>query len=95
MAKRIYKYPVPGKITAPVWRWLQPRMQYGVPVVWAELDDEADVHDWIIVYVGTGWEIDENDELYKVMEEGHYCGTVEDGAYIWHVYACRADLCGQ
>ena len=88
MAKRIYKYPVPTTMVAPVNKWLNARIQDDHLMVWAELDDACKELEWVIVYIGTGWEIEENEELYDVMQYGHYCGSVEDGPYIWHVYAC-------
>lgn len=88
MAKRIYKYPVPTIITAPVNKWLDARIQDNHLMVWAELDDDCKEMEWVLVYIGTGWEIEKDDELYDVMQFGTYCGSVEDGPYIWHVYAC-------
>ena len=92
MAKRIYKYAVPSTVTASVSKWLNARMQNGHLVVWAELDDNCPIQEWLLIYAGTGWEIEEDEALYDVMQYGHYCGSVEDGPYIWHVYACPKHL---
>lgn len=89
MAKRIYKYAVPGKITGRVKQWLQPHYQCGHLMVWAELDDTMPEEDWTIVPIGTGWELEGADAT--VLDNGQYCGTVleEDGPFVWHVYAVR------
>lgn len=92
MAKRIYKYNFPGNVIAPVSRWLQARMQNERPVIWAELDDDCPVQEWVLIYVGTGWEIENDEPMYDIMQHGQYCGTVEDGPYMWHVYACPKQL---
>lgn len=81
--KKIYKYEVPGRMTGKVSKWLQPHWQYGKLVVWAELDDNVEEKEWILVPVGTGWEME------KELDNSTYCGTVleEDGPYVWHIYA--------
>ena len=91
MAKRIYKYAVPGKMTGRVKKWLQPHYQYGQLMVWAELDDNMPEEDWVIVPIGTGWELEGAEAT--VLDNGEYCGTVleEDGPFVWHVYAVRKE----
>lgn len=89
MAVKIYKYAVPGRMTGPVRRWLQPLMQDGKPQIWAELDDNLAESSWALIPVGTGWELEGEDAEF--IRQGQYCGTVNDGIYIWHVYACRLD----
>ena len=85
--KTIYKYNVPSVIKGPVKRFLQPQMQNGVPRIWAELDDKLEEKEYYVMYVGTGWFLEPEDEEYKFMEDGIYCGTVIDGPFVWHVYA--------
>lgn len=91
MAKRIYKYAVPGKMTGRVKRWLQPHYQYGQLMVWAELDDSMPEENWVIVPIGTGWELEGAEAT--ILDSGEYCGTVleEDEPYVWHVYAVRKE----
>ena len=92
MAKRIYKYAVPGKMTGRVKRWLQPNYQYGELMIWAELDDNVEEEEWTVVPVGTGWEIEGSDAT--ILDEGVYCGTVleDDGTFIWHIYAVKTSV---
>ncbi len=85
MGKRIYKYEVPGAIHAQVGQWLQPHMQNGKLCIWAEIDDTAPEREWIVTFVGTGWELDAT-----IPDYAQYCGTVMDGAFVWHVFAFEA-----
>ena len=85
--KTIYKYTVPGPIKAPVKRFLQPHMQNGQMQIWAELDDSLEEKEYYVVYAGTGWIVEPEDELHTFMEDGIYCGTVLDGCWVWHIYA--------
>lgn len=89
MAKRIYKYAVPGKITGRVKQWLQPHYQNGQLMIWVELDDTMPEEDWTVVPIGTGWELEGADAT--TLDNGQYCGTVleEDSPFVWHVYAVR------
>ena len=87
MAVKIYKYPVPGRVNAPVRRWLQPHLQDGRMMMWAELDEDLPEQSWAIVPVGTGWEMTGEDAEF--MRKGVYCGTVIDDPHVWHIYACK------
>lgn len=87
--KTIYKYEVPGKIKGKIKRFLQPQMQYGQVMIWAELDSSLPEREFIATPIGTGWEIERGDGMFDIMENGIYCGTVMDDPYVWHVYVCE------
>lgn len=83
--KTIYKYelPVDGgviTITDKVEKFLDVRLQDGVPRIWAIVDTDKKAENPInIVAIGTGWEASEN--------LGEYLGTLEDHwGYIWHYF---------
>ena len=92
--KTIYKYEVPGKITAKVKRFLQPHMQYGKIMIWAELDEDAEERDYYVIPVGTGWIMEPGDGGLEIMEHGIYCGTVMADPFVWHIYAGDMEKCG-
>ena len=86
MGRRIYKYQVPGAFRAKVSRWLHAEMQDDKLCVWAETDDNEPELEWIVTFVGTGWELD-----VTLPDDAIYCGTVMDGAFVWHVFALRCE----
>lgn len=82
MGRRIYKYEVPSALRARVGRWLHADMQNGKLCAWAEIDDSVPEQEWIVTFTGTGWELD-----VALPDDAIYCGTVMDGAFVWHVWA--------
>lgn len=88
--KTIYKYdlPIDGgviTITDKVEKFLNVRLQNGVPRIWAIVDtDEKAKNPVNIMAIGTGWEASEN--------LGEYLGTLEDDwGYIWHYFKINLD----
>lgn len=78
MRRLIYKYTFDDEMCGVIAaeRILTAQMQHGKIRVWYEHginDKEYEV--WV---VGTGWPIEADAE---------YIGTVQDGIYVWHVYA--------
>lgn len=89
--RTIYKYELPGggicKLKLPqgfkkLHLGLDP---CGDLCMWAEVDTEMPLEDWLICGLGTGWSL--NDLLINGMEKSEYMGTINDGIYyMWHYY---------
>ena len=81
--KTIHKYPLSlqreQKIDTPFdWRFLTVQMQNGVITIWAEVIPDGKTIARPVYIVGTG---------HDVPKFGSYRGTVQDGSFVWHVYA--------
>lgn len=53
------------------------QMQERIPTLWAEVDEDAEKELRSFRIFGTGHLLDDKTE---------YCGTIQDGAYVWHIY---------
>ena len=84
--KRIFKYklPVDGgieRIDANVIKWLDIKIQDGLPHIWAIVDTEGCTKSYEFIAWGTGWDVP--DELLDC----EYMGTAIDGyGYVWHYF---------
>lgn len=76
----IYKYPVNGKyLTLPIdSRFLHVAYQDHMMHVWIELGKSEETLDYVVDYVGTGWEQDTSDKAY--------IGSVDRDGFVWHVF---------
>ena len=89
--KTIYKYALPagGAARVPLPHNFK-KLHLGLDpsnllCMWAEVDTEEPLEDWIIQGVGTGWPLD--DMPYFTSDECEYMGTINDGIYyMWHYY---------
>lgn len=61
-------------------KFLDAQLQGDRVTVWYEVGDDSDL--WEIYLVGTGW---------PVPEGATYIGTVQQGAYVWHVYGGKVE----
>lgn len=80
----IWKFKLTGPdklIKAPVEKWLTVQEQNGSLCVWAIVDHDTEAKDYYIYTLGTGWPVS------KIV--GDYVGTVQEGAYVWHVFAAQ------
>ena len=83
MSRAVWKYtmPHPGlkmDILVPVgFKPLCAGMQEGLPVLWCEVDADAEKAQTTFDTLGTGWDIPDGFS---------YAGTIRDGALVWHVY---------
>lgn len=84
--RRIYKYPLNNSgtidsIVAPIIRTLKIKMQKGVPMLWAEIDDNMEPFELLVLSIGTGWAVSD------ALEDWNYMGTViDDEELVWHYY---------
>lgn len=88
--KSIHKYTISlegSAIDAPVVKFLDVQMQYGLPRVWAEVDTSLPERHFLIIPIGTGWDLDEMIH-FDIMT---YMGTVQEssGTLVWHLYCCE------
>lgn len=88
--KSIHKYTITMdgvSIDAPVVKFLDVQMQYGLPRIWAEIDTSLPDRHFFIVPIGTGWDLDELAHFDMMT----YLGTVQEssGALVWHLYYCE------
>lgn len=60
------------------FKFLCAQMQNRLITLWAEVDASRPKRRVTVFIVGTGREVPCNAK--------HYLGTVQDGAYVWHVY---------
>ena len=82
--KAIWKCPIKmhyDKITAPVEKFLTAQMQRDTLCVWAIVDTEKEDRTFAISVMGTGWCLGQPEKI------GDYIGTVQDGIYVWHLFA--------
>lgn len=54
------------------------QMQHGVITGWFEVDDEIPNRDHWFKVVGTGHDV--------TYDDSEYIATVQDGAFVWHIY---------
>ena len=60
------------------------QMQYGMPYIWAAVDDSARLEPRRVVVIGTGC------ELPADMGRSEYISTFQtDGGCVWHVFAAK------
>lgn len=84
--KTIYKYATPASenhldvphVVRPLHAGLDPATR--TLAVWLLVDTDAPRQTFKVYVHGTGWPL-EDAEMYE-----QYLDTVEDGAYIWHVF---------
>ena len=83
--KKIVKYTIEDGdliIAAKDPKWLDAQMQDGLIRVWAIVDLAAeDKEEYYLYTLGTGW------PCKRI--PGEYIGTVQDGCYVWHVFAAQ------
>lgn len=82
----IYKYPLDFRveqiIDAPIVRPLRIDFQNGVPHLWAIVDTEKSIEEWLVIRSGTGWNLS---ELPIGDYDSYLNSTVESSApYVWH-----------
>ncbi|MCD8178085.1 MAG: hypothetical protein LUE98_11935 [Tannerellaceae bacterium] len=58
---------------------LSSQIQNGVPILWAEVDTNAEKHAVTVKMFGTGCEIPEDEWLL-------FCGSFQINGYVWHAY---------
>jgi hypothetical protein len=92
MQKTIWKFTIPKpKHDSPVVSIKMPvnaeiltvQMQNDIPQIWAECNPKAEREERQFVVMGTGWP---NAEVVDLDEDFTYIGTVQDGAFVWHIY---------
>jgi len=89
--RRIFKYSLNNdgsidSIVAPIVRTLKIKMQNGVPVLWAEIDENMEPFELLIIAIGTGWAVSD------AIEDWRYIGTVIDNDdLVWHYFGKIAD----
>lgn len=89
--RTIYKYALPaeGAVKVPLPRNFK-KLHLGLDpnnllCMWAEVDTEEPLEDWLIQGIGTGWPLD--NLPISTIDECEYWGTINDGIYyIWHYY---------
>lgn len=88
--RSIHKYTITMdgvSIDAPVVKFLDVQMQYGLPRIWAEVDTGLPDRHFFVVPIGTGWDLDKLDNFDMMT----YMGTVQEssGTLVWHLYYCE------
>lgn len=85
--KSIYKYPIgDGMIVeAPIEHILDVQIQNGEIVAWATINDRQPNRKILFKIFGTGWEFEDDFEF------GTYLKTVQDGPWVWHIFAVEID----
>jgi hypothetical protein len=82
--RTIWKFPLtvvgePIEIRLPLGaRVLACQAQRDVPTLWVEVDTDAEKITRRFTLIGTGWDMPRG--------AGHYIGTVQIAAFVWHVY---------
>lgn len=85
--KSIYKYPIDDGVIvdAPIESILDVQIQNGQLVAWATVCDRQPNRKILFKIFGTGWECEDNFEF------GTYLKTVQDGPWVWHIFAQEID----
>jgi hypothetical protein len=75
----IYKYEIDTIVVMPKGaEILSVQMQHSKPHLWAIVNDNNELEERIFNIVGTGWEMDFNNNKY--------IDTFQDGNLVWHVF---------
>lgn len=89
---RIYKYNVGAyggttSICGKILKLLTVQNQYNKAVVWALIDDDANIVTYEVVGIGTGWSFDEE----NFIKEWSYLGTAQfdEGTQVTHYFYHR------
>lgn len=85
--KSIYKYPIDDGVIveAPIESILDVQFQNGELVTWATINDRQPNRKILFKIFGTGWEFPDDFEF------GTYLKTVQDGPWVWHIFAKEID----
>ena len=85
--KSIYKYPIEDGtiIDAPIEHILDVQIQHGELVAWATINNRQPNRKILFKIFGTGWEFTDDFEF------GTYLKTVQDGPWVWHIFAKEVD----
>jgi hypothetical protein len=85
--KSIYKYPIEDGtiIDAPIEHILDVQIQNGELVAWATIKNRQPNRKILFKIFGTGWEFTDDFEF------GTYLKTVQDGPWVWHIFAKEVD----
>lgn len=68
-------------------RPLSVQMQNMVPCLWAEVDEDSEQIEYIVLALGTGHGLNHTMEYVAInYEDAIYCGTVQEGPYVYHIY---------
>ena len=83
--KRVFKYELGenGEIVKYRGRFAQilhMEAKDGLPVMWAEMNDDYKEIDVEIIAIGTGWDVPEE------FEKWIHIGSIVIGPYVWHYY---------
>jgi hypothetical protein len=85
--KPIYKYLLRDGVTieAPIEHILDVQIQNGEIVAWATINDRQPNRKLLFKIFGTGWEFPDDFEF------GTYLKTVQDGPWVWHIFATEIE----
>lgn len=78
---KIYKYDAEDKLFPVGAKFLSAIIQYGRIVVYAAVDENAELEYRRIFSIGTGWEMEDN-----FLDNVEFIGTVKQDPYVWHVF---------
>ena len=57
--------------------------QDGHPTIWAKVEPDNEEEGRVFHIIGTGWESGEDCKEFSKLK---YIGTVQCGAYVWHIH---------
>lgn len=89
--RSIYKYPITAHNTTfrgPVTKILKVDIQYEQPVLWAEVDTDKAEREFMVILVGTGWNLDRANGKKSLLDDFDYINTIQfnNGSLVFHVY---------